>query len=62
MYKRRAFEPPPFPSAFGWLFQGGTSVAVSQCYMLLCLCVYGLQRYGHMYNSCPLCFQFCSVL
>ena len=24
--------------------------------------VYGLQQYGHLNNSCPLCFLFCSVL
>ena len=29
---------------------------VPQCYMLLCPCVYGLQQYGHLRNSCPLCF------
>ena len=35
---------------------------VPQCYMLLCTCVYGLQRYGHLYNSCPLCFLLSIVL
>ena len=39
-----------------WPFQCGTSVVVTQCYMLLCPCVYGLQLYGHLINSWPLCF------
>ena len=26
------------------LFQGGTSVVVPRCYMMLCPCVYGLQQ------------------
>ena len=34
---------------------------VPQCYILLFPCVYGLQQYGHLINSCPLCFLFCSV-
>ena len=34
----------------------------SQCYMLLCPYVYGLQQYGHLNNSCPLCFLSSSVL
>ena len=42
-------------------FQGGTSVVVPKCYMLY-LYVYGLQQYGQLKNSCPLCFLFCSVL
>ena len=29
-----------------------------QCYMLLCQCVYGLQKYDHLNNSCPFCFLF----
>ena len=29
--------------------------------MLLCICAYGLQRYGRLYNSCLLCFRFSSV-
>ena len=41
---------------------GGTSVVVPECYMLLNPCVYGLQQYGHLNNSCPLCFLFSSVL
>lgn len=32
------------------------------CYMLLCPCIYGLQQYGHLNFSIPLCFRFCSVL
>ena len=43
-------------------FQGGTSVVVPQCYMLICLCVYSLQRYDHLYNCCPLYSLFSSVL
>ena len=35
---------------------------VPQCCMLLSLCVYGLQRYGHLYDSGSLCFLFNSVL
>ena len=31
---------------------------VPQCCMLLCSCVYGLQQYVHLNNSCPLCFLF----
>ena len=30
--------------------------------MLLYPCVYGPKQYGHLNNSCPLCFLFCSVL
>ena len=30
------------------------------CY-ILCLYVYGLQQYGQLNNSWPLCFMFCSV-
>ena len=37
------------------------STSVSQFYMLLCPCVYGLQQYGDLNNSCPLCFLFYSV-
>ena len=36
---------------------GGTYVVVPQYYMS-CPCVYGLQQYGHLNNSCPLCFLF----
>ena len=32
------------------LFQGGTSVVVSHCYML-CPCIYGLQKYSHLKSS-----------
>ena len=39
-----------------------TSVVFQQCYMLLGLCAYGLQQYGHLNNSSPLCFLFSSVL
>ena len=34
---------------------------VPRCYML-CLYVYGLQQYGLLKNSWPLCFLFCSVV
>ena len=36
------------------------SVVVPRCYTWLHSCVYGLQQYGHLNNSCPLCFQFSS--
>ena len=32
-----------------------------KCYMLLCLCVYEIQQYRHLNNSCPLSFRFRSV-
>ena len=41
--------------------KGFTSVVIPQCCML-CLYVYGFQQYGQLKNSCPLCFQFCSLL
>ena len=31
---------------------------VPQCYMLVCPCVYGLQQYGRLDNSC---FLFCNL-
>ena len=37
-------------------------VMVSQCCMLLCPCIYGLQQCGHLNKNCSLCFLFCSVL
>ena len=36
----------------------GNSVVFPQCYMLLCPCIYRLERYGHLNNSCRLCFLF----
>ena len=39
------------------VFQGGISVVVPPSYMLLCPCAY-----GHLNNSCPLGFQFCSIV
>ena len=58
------------PPAPGNLFltvpsQNGTTVVVPHCYfMLLCPCVYGLQRYGQLNNSCAFCFRvlFCVVV
>ena len=41
-------------------FQGGTNVVVSQCYMLLCPCVYSFMQFDHLGKSCPLCFLFSS--
>ena len=38
-----------------------TSVVVPQCCMLICPCVYGINQYGHLNNSYPLCFLFSSV-
>ena len=38
-----------------------TSAVVPQYYMLY-LNIYGLQQYGQLNYSCPLCFLFCSVL
>ena len=40
-------------------FQGGTSVVVPRCNILLSPCVYDLQQYGHMNNTFPICFLFC---
>ena len=50
------------PVIYYWPFSGDTSVVVSQCYLLLSPCVYGFQQYGRLNNSCPLWFQFNSVL
>ena len=41
--------------------QGGIYGAVSQCYMFLCPSVHGLIQYGHLNNSCQLCFMFSFV-
>ena len=38
-----------------------TSVVVPQCYMVVYPCVYGLEQYGHLNNSWPLCFLFCNL-
>ena len=43
-------------------FRGGTFVVVPRCYLNLCPCVYRLKQCGHLNNTCPLCFLFCSVL
>ena len=42
-------------------FQGCSSVVVPQCYMLLYMCVYGLQQYGHPNNSCLLRLLLCNL-
>ena len=31
-------------------------------YHMFCMYVYGLQQYGQLNDSSPLCFLFCSVL
>ena len=59
MYTIRVLE---HSVVFCWPFRGGTSVVVPQCYMLLCVRVYGLLWYGHLYYSCSLCFVFSSTL
>ena len=41
-----------------WPFQCSTSVVVPQCYMFQCPCVYGLEQYGELNNSCQVCFLF----
>ena len=52
---------PPAPIYY-WPFQGGTSVAVPQCYMLLCPCVYYFQEYGITAANYASCFVlFCNL-
>ena len=34
---------------------------ILQFYLLICPCLYGLEKYGHLNNRFPFCFLFCYV-